>query len=387
MSRFHYSIVMPVALICAPIVSPREALAKPASLLTPLLSAADAIVVGESLSFYWEEQHVDQTIRIIRVLKGNLAPNDRVQVSMQIRARIAKPLSAGAVGYYGVFFLTAAQGNARQLLKVPDGAPDYPYSYRVVQPDLPAQFSYSNSDSLGNRLASELAAAVYEADGRAYYASSVVYHLGIADERTQDRIYAIFAASPLPALQSIGLAGQIMNGSSNALAKVADNLSLFADTPGAIAISNAMYQFDGNDDTAARALGRIANAGPQTNWAPANGASQALMRVHTRAAIPYLAELLDSADLSLRPNAIRGIAAYALGCGPWRHDEGLNEACGPALKNAEQSLTALKPGQSPTPAQPDAEVLRHAHLDGLADQSTVEEHAQFWRAWWKARNQ
>ena len=111
-----------------------------------------------------------------------------------------------------------------------------------MQPDLPAQFSYSNSDSLGNRLASELAAAVYEADGRAYYRFEY-RRLPSGNWRRahQDRIYAIFAASPLPGLQSIGLAGQIVNGSSNALAKVAaEALSIDRRyTEGEIAIRDA----------------------------------------------------------------------------------------------------------------------------------------------------
>ena len=166
LARFNHFVLATVAAICISIVSPKEMSAKPVSLLKPLLSTADAIVIAESLSFHWEEQHVDQSLRIIRVLKGNLAPGDKVQVSMQVRTSIAKPLSAGAFGYYGIYFLTASQNNTRQLLKIPDSAPTYPYSYRVIQSDLPTQFSYSDSDSLGNRLAWELAAAVYEADGR-----------------------------------------------------------------------------------------------------------------------------------------------------------------------------------------------------------------------------
>lgn len=165
----------------------------------------------------------------------------------------------------------------------------------------------------------------------------------------------------------MGIQGLIEEGDiSTLLALEGNQNSVFDGSQASGRILDAIrYEFRNSDPVGVAALGRIATATVYSRPLR-SAAAGALAMIHTKEALPYLAQLLDSSDIELRTDAVGGLSQFAM-----------NVPVRATGVHVESHLPA--PGDWPYRSD---DVAKHSTFSQEAISSTPGYYEQFWKDWW-----
>jgi hypothetical protein len=158
--------------------------------------------------------------------------------------------------------------------------------------------------------------------------------------------------SALPAQREAGLAGMLRAGNAAALTSASQMPSEFPEN--GLLLFAIRQEFRATDAGSVAALGRIAIA-PNLSSAFRQAATHALAAIHTKAALPCLATLLDDSDLAMRIEAIGGMGSFVNG------------------------LAVQTPADNPYKT---AETVANFGMGRLAIGHNESAYLSFWKAWW-----
>jgi len=323
---------------------------------------ASVVVVGEILSGRQSGNSAVFTLSVVRTLKGDASPGTTIAVN----ATLQRPDDRDLTGSYGMWFL-AKTGAQSVLLPVQTGVFDTAY-YPLSKAASPAAITTrSPPATLDDQIALETAAALQS------YSTALQFHLlatgilGTADSPVTQDAYQFLHTSPDPELRFIALARYLRNqGDTSALAEIANDVDL---TPGLKAtffvVPGVLGRLD-SDPSAIGSLGKIAtSADPYLQRA----AATALMYIHTRDALPFLAQLLGSSDAATREFAMRGLSRFVDNLPIATHE------------NVLSGRASLQQGQAPYRTQ---QTDRYSLSTRSLAQAPGGEAAflQFWKSWW-----
>ncbi len=172
--------------------------------------------------------------------------------------------------------------------------------------------------------------------------------------------------SPTPAFRSMGLAGLLARNDPSALtAMVQMNTSIINDPSFEFVVQTLNDEFRNASPSAVRLLISTATA----YWALADlrrAAIRALVAIHSREAIPFIASLLSSADTGEQMSAVIGLSSFANGC-PMQ-----------TLDNAA-SMEYLQ-FKNPSPYRTEQTIAAFAF--GPVNADLRRQFVAFWTSWW-----
>lgn len=196
---------------------------------------------------------------------------------------------------------------------------------------------------------------------------------GVSDSALVARIMGKFSRSDVLPLKLDGIAWRVRRGDAGALVE-------FVQLAGGPAKGEewqqsqcgfAVVDYVNPDPSGVTALGRIVLDPAFTNPYLKRNAAHALRNVHTREAVPYLGEMLASADGEIRAEAVSGLSEYAIGVRPVPDGSAKHEALD----------EALNPGRRKTPLP----ILRqYLHMGPFRSAEQEANVLAYWRGWWQA---
>jgi hypothetical protein len=228
-------------------------------------------------------------------------------------------------------------------------------------------YAYSATASVDDKLASEICSALEGVSG----VSLPTYALlsGGIDELNSSvpqLFYQRLASSASTEQQVFGLSGRIRSGDTSALTAAAQIASAVTggQAQGVLLLSVREY-LRPTDPTSVNAVGQVA-----TDFAlPATlreAAAHVLAAVHTAAALPLLATLLDDPDLNVQVEAVGGMGSFANGL-PVR------------TRQSAVTLAYLQlPANAPYKTQ---DTVANFALGQAANETS---YISFWKNWWSA---
>ena len=342
--------VLAAASACAALFAPRS--------LIDLEQSADLIVIAEAGG----ESHPGAapgsfSLDVRRVVKGDPALSGE-QITVE-----STPVRNAAGG--GLWFLKQSP-TGWQLLPVVDG--DVPFFARFfpgLTGPLPGTWAWSPDATLSDKIASELGAAIEDANP--VPARLVYLENGLLDQLKSpvvQLLYRRLSMSALPAQREAGIAGMLRAGNAAALTAAAQTPLEFREN--GLLLSTLRREFRATDPDSVAALGQIATS-PNLGPAFRRAVAQALAAIHTQAALPYLATLLDGSDLALRIEAIGGIGSFANGLSV--------QIPGNVSTLGWLQMTADAPYKT-------AETVANFGAGRLAIERNESAYLSFWKAWW-----
>jgi hypothetical protein len=179
---------------------------------------------------------------------------------------------------------------------------------------IPSPYAYSTTASLSDKVAAELAAAIEANNTFSIQMSGLSYLLDELKSPVVQVLYQRMSTSASPEHRILGLSGLIQNGDAAALSAAAQ---VVPDSKGTVEhgtlLNGVRDGFRTTDAGSISVLGRIAldSNNPSRDFREA--AAHALASIHNRAALPYLATLLDDPDEKLRIEGIGGLGCFANG--------------------------------------------------------------------------
>ncbi len=325
--------------------------------LIDLEQSADLIVVADAAAEFHPGAPESFSLGVRRVVKGDPAlSGERITVNSSV-----VQYAAGA----GIWFLKQAP-TGWQLFPVFDGdVPFFETFFPGPTGPLSGTWTYSADAPLSEKLASELGAAIEDANPAP--AQFIFLENGLLDQLKSpvvQLLYQRLSMSAAPAQREAGLAGLIRAENSAALTAAARTSSEFREN--GLLLSTIQREFRATDANSVAALGRIASS-PNLSPPFRQAVAHALAAIHTKAALPYLATLLDDSDPALRIEALGGMGSFANG------------------------LAVQTPGNVPTlawlqmPADAPyktAETLANFGVGRLAIERNESAYLSFWKAWW-----
>jgi hypothetical protein len=327
--------------------------------ISHLAATATTIVVG-SVQATFVEDTVNATIRIERVLKGSVRPGSTLSLVWTMPQSDSRGTSAGgqiatAKGH-GLFFLRKAVGPGAWTLVTATGGDitwDDTYIHTpanvrqhlrtLAAASLPAHPSATDMVLLEIVISAEAGApAPYDLIEEYRQTPSTV--LAAAFVRFQNNAN--------PALASLGIRGSIAAGDPAAITFVHQHYATLSLAFGWASIVQDIRIYYLN--TAAQAILALGQTAADTSIGEdlRVAAAGALSRMHTRAALPYLADLLNDRNRTLQSFAAGGLASFANNVPIGSHE--------PA------------PGAWPYRT---ADTIAHIGFDP--------DNAAFWRTWWR----
>lgn len=189
------------------------------------------------------------------------------------------------------------------------------------------------------------------------------------DSSVVQKLYQRMAASNSMRRKILGLSGLIREGGLPALASAVEGFSSFEGYPQETSILLLSIRDDYRlaDPSSISVLAKAIAADASPNLRVA--AAHALASIHTKAALPYLASLMDDASATLRAEGIGGIGAFANGM-PIQTTAGeasLQYLQRPEKKSSYSSLETMQ--------------------NFVLGEATIAQHEatylSFWKAWWQ----
>lgn len=323
---------------------------------------ASAVVVGEVLSGQQSGNSAVFTLAVVRTLKGSASPGSTITVNTSVSRSAYRDLT----GSYGMWFLSTV-GAQSSLLPVQAGVFDTAY-YPLSKGVSPAAIATTApAVALNDQIALEMASALQS------YSSPLQFHLlavgllGTADSSLTQNVFQLLHASADPELRFVALARWLRNNSdTSALAEVANNVSV---TPGLKATFFLVPGVLGRLDSDPAAIGYLGNIASSAQPDLQRAAATALMHIHTRETLPFLAQLLDSGDAATREVAMRGMSRFVENLPITTYDNVLN------------GRASLQQGTGPyRTAQTDRYSLSTRSLTQASESEAA--FLQFWKSWW-----
>ncbi len=328
----------------------------------PQADQADAIVVGEVQSGRQGGHPLAFALFVVRSIKGDLAPGAAISVSGAVGLAGNRDLK----GHYGIFFLRKARDGQWTLLPVLQGGVPFETAYfPLSKASSPASTITSATPlTVNDRIAVELAAAV-----RAYTSPLQVHLLanglmGMPESAVTQDLFRSLRVSPDPELRFLALAKLLRANDVSALAEIANNIEL---VPRLTVRSFVIAAIGARRDSDAIAIGYLGRIATSSDIYVQRNAAGALMRIHTRDTLPFLAQLLDSNDPRTRELAMTGFSRFI---------ENLPIETQYNTINAK-ALMAQGPQPYRTP-----ETDRYSLSTRQVDPASEPEYLRFWRSWW-----
>ncbi len=343
----------------------------PRSLLD-LEQNADLIIVGTARGASQSGPTVDFTLQVSRVVKGD---PDLAGKAIAAYWTIVNPSPMGAGANItatgnGIWFLQQSS-SAWQLLPVMQGSWDLSTTFfpAPTGPILSA-YAYGLAAPLSDKVASEVSSAIEGTGGYNFQLCYLQY--GLLDQPKSPVIAVLYqrmSTSSSAQQQILGLSGLIRSGSAAALASAAGAESTFGSYPtenGILLLSIRDY-FRAADANSVAAAGQAAVDSTNPSLAFREAAAHALAAIHTAAALPYLATLLDDPDSNLRVEAIGGMGAFVNGLS-------IQTSAG-AASLAYLQLPASAPYQT-------AGTIANLAMGSRAIAKNETSYLSFWKSWW-----
>jgi hypothetical protein len=272
-------------------------------------TASDAAAVGNLATFTVQ---VDRVVKGDRALAGKLIRADLVlsdsrEISLAGRD---SPLSG-----HGLWFFQRSS-SGWHLLPIVEGDPLGGEYIPAPAGAIPAAYAYAPETALSDKIASEVSAAIEGAatgDLRLLPLHQSAL-LDVLASPISNILYRRMAASGSLQSKILGLSGLIREGNSTALESAFSAARSFQDHPREmnVLISSIQGDFRAADPASVAILGRV-TAFTNGSLAFRLAAAHALASIHTQAALPYLAALLDDANGGMRAEAVGGLASFANG--------------------------------------------------------------------------
>ena len=260
----------------------------------------------------------------------------------------------------GLYFLRQDPAGHWSVVPAMVGRVEFERTFFFLPPgDKPAEFQASAGDSLEDRVFLELA-----------WASSAVqpFEIGARFDLVSlfrnlhspitKRTYQRFAASSSQRLAILGLKGLVLDGDTGILTRIEQGDPLLQAPGGREILDYIRFYYSNPDPAGVRILGRL--AANSTHRELKVAAACALARLHTQAALPYLAEMLESRDITLKTYGVGGLAMFA--------------------NNIPNGSHHPAPGEWRYRTE---ETMAHSAMDeGIIAQNEAH-YVGFWRDWWK----
>jgi hypothetical protein len=344
------------------IVAPRSLLA--------LGQSADLIVVGAASGASQGGTTTAFSLQVSRVVKGDQALAGSEIAASWTSASLSVAGAPSFVGGSGVWFLQQSSG-AWQVLPVLQGAAHLSDTFFPAPPGpILSAYAYGLAASLSDKLASEMSSATEGANSYNFQLYALQY--GLLDQLQSPTVAVLYqrmSASASPQQQALGLGGLIRGGSAAALASAAQaaaTLASYQVENGILLLSIRDY-FRAADANSVAAAGSATVGSAGLSLAFREAAAHALAAIHTAAALPYLAALLDDPDPNLRAEAIGGMGAFANGL-PVQTSAGT-----PSL--AYLQLPASAPYKT-------ADTIANLAFGTQAITRNEASYLSFWTSWW-----
>jgi hypothetical protein len=342
--------------------------------ISTLTQSADAIVVGSASGTLPVGLPGAFALEVIRVVKGPaVLAGSTIQVNWTFPRGgliVAGGDGVAATGT-GIWFLKSAAGGW-SFLPVTWGSVTFDMTYfPAPMTSLPGVYAYSATAPVQDKVASELAAAIEAWDGsfKPQFDDLLRGDLENLKSPVIRTLDERLAASSSARQQILGLDELIIGGDASALAKaVASDASFskYGQERGKLLFA-IRELFRSTDPAAIATLGQTAES-TSAALDLRRVAAHALAAIHTTAALPYLATLLDDPDSILRVEGIGGIGAFANSL--------------PMQTPADTaSLAYLQfPASGPYKTE---DTMAHFVMGPKAIGSNESFYLSFWKAWWQ----
>jgi hypothetical protein len=362
------SLCLPLVLLLAAANLLQGGLVAPQSVVA-LENAAGLVVNGTATGFVQNATGFDFSLQVNRVIKGDATLAGSSISATWPTGNQAAAASVGSknVGATGIWFLQRSSG-PWQVVPVLQG------TMRLSNIYIPAQlgpivsaYAYSATASVNDKLASEICSALEGVTG----VSLPMYALlsGGIDELNSSvpqLFYQRLASSGSTEQQVFGLSGLIRSGDTSALTAAAQIASAVtgSQAQGVLLFSVREY-LRPTDPTSVNAVGQVATDSALPT-ALREAAAHVLAAVHTAAALPLLATLLDDPDLNVEVEAVGGMGSFANGL-PVR------------TRQSAVTLAYLQlPANAPYKTQ---DTVANFALGQAANETS---YISFWKNWWSA---
>jgi hypothetical protein len=334
--------------------------------LVELEQSADLIVVGTASGGVQSGSTLSFSLQVGRVIKGDpTVAGTLIAVDWASPTREGSPdLGSPEVAGNGLWFLRRSSSGwgllpaVRPVLFSETYIPEPPGPIAIT-------YVYSPSAAVSDKVASEIGAALEAANGGGAELAALYYLLDELHSPVIQRLYKRMSASASPNQKILGLSGLIRGGSAAALTaafEAASSLNAYPLEAGVL-LNAIRNEFRSTDSTSVEVLGHIA-ASTGSSQPLRESAARALVAIHTKQALPYLAALLDDPDPNLRSEGIGGLGSFANGL-PVQTPAGV-----PSLAYLQRPASA--------PYMTKATVANFALGPAPADATRL----SFWKAWW-----
>jgi hypothetical protein len=328
-----------------------------------LADGSDAVVLAEIRSGQQSGNVATFFLSIQRTLKGSLAVGTVISVSG--RSSVSGNRSLG--GQYGLWFLKNTVGQWGLMPVIAGGATLESSGY-VPLPKTGSDAAVSvasSSDTVSDQIAGALVSALEGyTDARQLYPIALQLSR-IGTSAKLPGFYRTLRAKPDPQLKFIGLAGSLGGDDEiSAVLEIANSADLLPTLRTRSLLETAVSGMHNPDRRVVLALGKFAGSADR---ALQRSAAMALENIHSRDTLPFLVQLLDSADSMARETALSGLSRFVDNLPIHTDQDTVNG-------------TALRP-QGTTPyrtPETDKYSLSRRQL-GLANEA---EYIQFWKSWW-----
>lgn len=280
-------------------------------------------------------------------------------------------------GTNGLWFLEDTGGNLTAL-PLEKTLPSYVF---VLPPGFDGSTIPRSASSLADKCAFTAAASVvYTAEqgssGSVQYSSSRTPAVlsgfldlaAAADAAERNSVEATASAASDTCTHLLGVVVGLWGGEPTAAADFSKNVKQYFMCPAHVDARLAVEGFSAIDPASVQALGSLAVGGAGLGSRTDLAAADALARLHTKEAVPFLLQLLDSQDPLMLEARLRGLAARACGVPPvpkGSQSGALNgTTCVPVIPMAASQIDAMASNA----------VFGSAAQDAAA--------AEFWKAWY-----
>lgn len=252
------------------------------------------------------------TISVTRTLTGTLSVGSTVAAIWSPPALPGVASPGSDIGASGIWFLQQKDGGWAVLPIAAGTVPLSQIYFPAPSGAVPAAYAYAATAKPEVKLAWEVAAAA--ADPASGSAAARIVGSGALDgagSTVLSPVWAQLAASTDPLAQAVGLGGQIRLGSSAALATIAGLNPAKFPSNAQDRMSASICGYTNANPGSVSSLGLLTRSGYNSNLQFC--AIHALREIHTREALPYLSQFLDSTSVRLQYEAVAGIASFANG--------------------------------------------------------------------------
>jgi hypothetical protein len=332
-----------------------------------LADQADAIVAAEVSLGQQTGRSLAFDLLISRTVKGDLVPGSTVSVTGGNGVSAAISVNRKLSGQFGLWFLKRTGGHWEFLPVIQGGATLETSGYvPLLKTTSPAGIATVVSPTtVSDRMAVELVATLQSYTDSKQLNPVAQQLYGIVDSTVLPALYGNLRSSSDIQLKFIGLTG-LLGGPDevSALTEIASNVDMITKIRTASLVGVAISGTRNPDPRTIPSLGKIASS-PEPivqRWA-----AMALENIHSRDALPFLAQLLDSPDAMARESAMSGLSRF------------VDNLPIQTVHNILTGKGVLSQGPTPyrTP-ETDKYSLSRRQL-GSADESS---YLSFWRSWW-----